>query len=125
MSGKSLSEIVYSVTKGRESAYANNSDLAVQLKKLVEYAISSRDDRPVHQEEVVASKLISEALAEIGYVVDGNVGRDLWELVSEDSQAQWLSPPESISDVYISLVNVAQNMADNQCYIELLRSRKT
>ena len=120
MSVKSLDDVVGKVTKGRESAYANNTDLAGQLKKLVEYAISSRDDRPVHQEEVVASKLISEALAEIDYVADGNVGRDLWELVSEDAQAQWLCPPESINDVYISLVNVAQNMADNQCNIEFI-----
>lgn len=118
MSAKALMEVVCSVTKGRESAYANNGELEAQLKKLVEYAIASRDDRPIHQEEVCASKLISEALAEIGYVVDSKVGRDLWELVSEDSQAQWLSSPESFNDLYISLVNVAQNMATNQCYIE-------
>ena len=118
MSVKSLAEIVYSVTKGRESAYANNVDLEAQFKKLIEYAISSRDDRPVDSEEIVASKLISDAMSEIGYVTDVNVGRDIWELVIEDSQAQWLLPPESINDVYISLVNVAQNMAENQCYIE-------
>lgn len=118
MSVKSLSKVVCSVTKGRESAYANNVDLEAQLKKLIEYAISNRDDRPVHPEEVVASNLISDAMTEIGYVTDVNVGRDIWELVSEDSQAQWLYPPESLNGVYISLVNVAQNMAVNQCYIE-------
>jgi hypothetical protein len=118
MNVKSLTEVICSITKGRESAYVNNVELEVQLKKLVEYAISSRDDRSVDQEELVASKLISDAMAEIGYVMDVNVGRDIWELVSEDSQAQWLLPPESINDVYISLVNVANNMAENQCYIE-------
>lgn len=118
MSVKSLAEVVSLVTKGRESAYANNIDLEVQLKKLVEYAISSRDDRPVDLEDMVASELISDSIAEIGLVADVNVGRDLWELVSEDSQAQWLCPPEGVNDVYISLVNVAQNMVTNQCYIE-------
>jgi hypothetical protein len=43
MSDKSLSEVVCSVTKGRKSAYASNANLEVQLKKLVEYAISNRD----------------------------------------------------------------------------------
>jgi hypothetical protein len=118
MSDKSLSEVVCSVTKGRKSAYASNTNIEVQLKKLVEYAISNRDKRPVHQDEIVACKLIVDAIAEIGYDVDVNVGRDIWELVSEDSQAQWLYPPESIDGVFINLVNVANNMATSQCYIE-------
>lgn len=120
MGMKSLAEVVSSVTKGRESAYTSSADLESQFKKLVEYAISNRDDRPVHQDELMASKLISDSMTEIGYFADVNVGRDLWELVSEDSQAQWLYPPESIDDVYISIVNVAQNMASDQCNIEFI-----
>jgi hypothetical protein len=125
MSAKSLLKVIASVTKGRENAYAENAVISTQFKKLVEYAILNRDERPVVQEDVEASKLISNAMIEIGYAVDVNVGRDIWELVSKDSQAQWLFPPESINGVYISLVNVAQNMASNQCYIEFTLKRSS
>lgn len=118
MAERYLTKVIFNSIKGRERAYVQTSELQVQFKKLVEYAISNRDDRPVHQNELVASKLIADAMSGIGYAIDVNVGRDIWELVSEDSQAQWLHPPDSIDGVYISLVNVAQNMAKNQCYIE-------
>jgi hypothetical protein len=120
MTVKSLNEAVCFVTEGRKRAYASDKKLTVQLKKLIEYAIANRDERQVDLEEKAACDLIAQAMGQVGYVVDTHVGRDVWELVSEDSQAQWLFPPEDIDDVLISLVNVANNMATNQCNIEFV-----
>jgi hypothetical protein len=109
---------VVSVINGHESAYTTPSVLTKELNKLIQYAIDKRDERHVDEGDAEASMLISKAIASLGFSSDINVGRDLWELVSEDSQAQWLYPPEDQQGVVISLVNVAQNMATSQCYIE-------
>ncbi|WP_136630272.1 hypothetical protein [Marinobacter salsuginis] len=117
MSSK-LQEVVSGVIAGREPAYADSDILSVEMARLIDYAFENRDARPVHPEEAKVGQLVAEAVRILGYEADANVGRDLWELVSEDSQAQWLVPPESIEGVHISLVNVANNMAKGQCYIE-------
>ena len=117
MSEQQVAQIVDHVIKGREGAYSQPSVLIEQVTKLINYSIANRDERVVHVEELEASKLISEAISKLGFESDTNVGRDLWELVSEDSQAQWIEPPDCEDGVYVSLVNVAENMATNQCYI--------
>jgi hypothetical protein len=111
---------VEGVIKGRESSYSSVSDLNTELDKLIQYAISNRDDLPVRDDEKAASLLMSQAVTKLGFDADINVGRDLWELVSEDSQAQWLIPPEDEEGMLINLVNVAENMAKSQCYIDFV-----
>jgi len=59
MSFKRLTKVICSITKGRENAYVSNVDLEFQFKKLVEYALSSRDDRRVDQEEFIHFSNIS------------------------------------------------------------------
>lgn len=113
-----VASAIVRVIQGREKAYSGVADLRIQLTKLIQYAIDNRDEREIHSEEMEASKLVSETLNEFGYATDVYIGRDLWELVSEDSQAQWLHPPEDIEGVIISLVNVAENMVSSQCYIK-------
>lgn len=115
-----LTDVVGGVIKGRESAYSSVSNLSTELVKLIQYAINNRDDRSVHDDEKSASLLMSQAVTTLGFDADINVGRDLWELVSEDSQAQWLIPPEDEEGMLINLVNVAENMAKSQCYIEFV-----
>jgi hypothetical protein len=117
MSAK-LREVVSNVIDGRESAYADADTLSVELSRLIDYAVSNRDARDVHPEEAHASRIVADSIRALGYEADICIGRDLWELVSKDSQAQWLEPPESAEGVYISLVNVANKMAEGQCYIE-------
>lgn len=115
---KGLKEVIQDVIKGHESAYSQPSILETELVKLIKYAIRERDDRLVRKEEIFASNLIAQVVNKLGFEADINVGRDLWELVSEDSQAQWLIPPDNEEGVLINLVNVAENMAKLQCYIE-------
>lgn len=115
-----LQEVVCSVIDGRESAYADSNALSSEMDRLINYAVSSRDPRPVHTDEAQTAQLVVNAVRDLGYELDAYIGRDLWELVSEDSQAQWLEPPNSVEGVYISLVNVANNMAQGQCYIEFV-----
>lgn len=108
------------VIKGRESAYSSVSSLNTELVKLIQYAISERDDRSVRDDEQSASLLMAQVVTHLGFNADVNVGRDLWELVSEDSQAQWLIPPEDEEGMLINLVNVAENMSKSQCYIAFI-----
>ncbi|WP_369625336.1 hypothetical protein [Marinobacterium sp. BA1] len=113
-----LREVALRVINGRESAYADADSLSAELSRLIDYAVSNRDARDIHPEEAQTARIVADAIRALGYEADNCIGRDLWELVSEDSQAQWLAPPESVEGVYISLVNVANNMAKGQCYIE-------
>lgn len=113
-----LREVALSVIDGRESAYAGADSLSAEMSRLIDYAVSNRDGRDVHPEEAQAARIVADSIRALGYEADACIGRDLWELVSEDSQAQWLAPPESAEGVYIILVNVANNMAKGQCYIE-------
>lgn len=110
--------VVSTVIAGRETAYSSREAIAAQLEKLIQHAVNNRHIRDVHPDEADAANLVAESLRKIGYEADANIGRDLWELVSEDAQAQWIDPPESAEGVYISLVNVANNMAEGQCYID-------
>jgi hypothetical protein len=120
MSSEGVINVIESVIQGREQAYESISVLEVELTKLINYAISERDPRCVHQSELATAELISSLISSLSFDADLNVGRDLWELVSEDSQAQWLEPPLDEKGVLISLVNVANNMAKNECYIEFI-----
>ncbi|WP_300494649.1 hypothetical protein [Marinobacter sp.] len=113
-----LREVASSVIDGRESAYADADSLSAELLRLIDYAVSNRNARDVHPEEAQAARVVADSIRALGYEANIFIGRDLWELVSEDSQAHWLAPPESTEDVYISLVNVANNMAKGQCYID-------
>jgi hypothetical protein len=83
-----LADTIENVIKSRESAYSPASDIKTELVKLIKYAISERDDRSVHDDEQSASLLMAQAVTKLGFDADVNVGRDLWELVSEDLQAQ-------------------------------------
>lgn len=69
MAEKHLTEVIFNSIKGRERTYVQATELEAQFKKLVEYAISNRVDRPVHQDELVASKLISDAMSGVGYAI--------------------------------------------------------
>lgn len=115
-----LQEVVCSVIDGRESAYADSHTLCIEMARLINYAISNRDPRPIHTDEEQTAQLVAKAVRDLGYELDTYIGRDLWELVSEDSQAQWLESPDSVEGVYVSLVNVANNMAQGQCRIEFI-----
>jgi hypothetical protein len=112
-----LSVAIQRVVKGREDAYCSVEALMPEMLKLIKYAMYNRDDRAVNSDEKEASVLVVNALTSLGFEADMNIGRDLWELVSEDSQAQWLYPPEEVEGVIISLVNVSDNMARSQCNI--------
>lgn len=113
-----LSIAIQRVVKGREDAYCSVEALMPEMSKLIKYAVDNPNDRAVNSDEKEASVLVANALTSLGIAADMNIGRDLWELVSEDSQAQWLCPPENIESVISSLVNVSDNMAKSQCNIE-------
>jgi hypothetical protein len=110
-------EVVRSVTEGREASYASPEDIARHMVRLIQFTVDQRDCRAVDSHEIQAARLIAGALKELGYRVDVNVSRDLWELISSDSQAQWLYPPTSHASFYVNLVNTANNMAKGECYI--------
>ncbi|EAZ97686.1 hypothetical protein [Marinobacter sp. ELB17] len=115
-----LQEIVNKIIDGREAAYSRQSALVDELERLIEYAMLNGDPRPVHPSEAQAAQLIASAINDLGYQADANIGRDLWELVSEDAQAQWLYPPETVDGVYNALVNTAENMVKGWCNIQFV-----
>jgi hypothetical protein len=113
-----ITETISKVIQGREQAYTEPERIKNCLVRLIDYAITNRDDCDIHPDELDASILIASSVIKLGLVADVKVGHTIWKLISEDSQAQWLYPPENIDGIYINLINVANNMATNQCHID-------
>lgn len=115
-----IREVIEVVINGRDKSYEDVDSLLSKFKYLIEYTLNNRDEREVDNYDIYSCIIISKALKILGFKADEKTGRDLWELVSEDSQAQWLIPPSTVDGVFINLTNVAQNMAKNQCNIDFI-----